>query len=162
MISLIADDLHLDRFLNYFYPPPNRKLLQVFTTYEYKKVEQDKLPRNSWLHFDPYASLKFAVMLQDTTARNGSLFAIPTSHAEGKTIRENFMQHKEAFKKGFSHRFVDYQEIYNTKYTEKDAIHINTKVGDLLILNTDNWHAGGVIQEDDAERMAIYYHNRQQ
>jgi ectoine hydroxylase-related dioxygenase (phytanoyl-CoA dioxygenase family) len=72
------------------------------------------------------------------------------------------MKHQTVFQKGIAHRFIDYQDIYESAYTEEQAIHIDVKAGDLLVLNTDNWHAGGIIQEDGEERMAIYYHNRQQ
>lgn len=162
MISLIADDNHLDNFLNHFYPPPNRKLMQVFTTHEYKLVGGEEIPRNSWLHFDPYPALKYAVMLQETNEENGALFVIPESHDEGKHIRENMLEHKASFKKGFSHRFVDYKESFQSRYTEEDKVFINALPGDLLVLNTDAWHGGGVLKSEDQDRMAIYYHNRQQ
>lgn len=160
-ISLIAEDPYLDDFLNHFYPPPNRKLMQVFTTHEYKKAEGDEVPRNSWLHFDPYPALKFAVMLQETDEDNGTLFVIPGSHDEGKHIRENMLEHKANFKKGFSHRFIDYQESFDSRYTEDDKVFIDASPGDLLVLNTDVWHGGGVLKNESRDRMAIYYHNRQ-
>jgi|TARA_R110002096_G_scaffold20180_2_gene67154 hypothetical protein len=161
MTSLVADDGHLDRFLNYFYSPPNRKLMQVFTTHEYKIVEDADIPRNSWLHFDPYPALKYAVMLQETDEENGALFVIPESHDEGKHIRENMLEHKATFNKGFSHRFVDYDESFQSRYTEEDKVFINATPGDLLVLNTDAWHGGGVLKSEERDRMAIYYHNRQ-
>lgn len=162
MISLIADDSHLDKFLNYFYPPPNRKLMQVFTTHEYKVVEGEEIPRNSWLHFDPYPALKYAVMLQETNEENGALFVIPESHDEGKYIRQNMLEHKASFKKGFSHRFIDYKEIFESRYSDNDRTYINASPRDLLVLNTDAWHGGGVLKTEKNDRMAIYYHNRQQ
>ena len=162
MISLIADDAHLDGFLNHFYKPPNRKLMQVFTTHEYKLTAGEEIPRNSWLHFDPYPALKYAVMLQETNEENGALFAIPGSHDEGKHIRENMLEHKAGFKKGFSHRFIDYKETFQSRYTEDDRVYIDANPGDLLILNTDVWHGGGVLKSEERDRMAIYYHNRQQ
>lgn len=162
MVSLIAADQHLDRFLNHFYPPPNRKLMQIFTTHESHAIAGAEVPRNSWLHFDPYPALKYAVMLQETNEDNGALFVIPGSHPEGKEIRETLLGHKGSFKKGFSHRFVDYEDIYESQYSEDDKIYIDASVGDLLVLNTDTWHGGGVLRSEDRDRMAIYYHNRQQ
>ena len=162
MISLIADDSHLDMFLNNFYKPPNRKLMQVFTTHEYKVVTGEEVPRNSWLHFDPYPALKYAVMLQETNEENGALFVIPGSHDEGRHIRENMLEHKASFKKGFSHRFIDYQDTFKSRFTEDDKVFIDASPGDLLVLNTDAWHGGGVLKSEQNDRMAIYYHNRQQ
>jgi ectoine hydroxylase-related dioxygenase (phytanoyl-CoA dioxygenase family) len=100
-------------------------------------------------------------MLQETDEENGALFVIPESHDEGKHIRENMLEHKATFNKGFSHRFVDYDESFQSRYTEEDKVFINATPGDLLVLNTDAWHGGGVLKSEERDRMAIYYHNRQ-
>jgi hypothetical protein len=158
--ALVSKEDSLNHFLNHFFPPPNKKLLQIFSTYDYIKIKETEMPRNAWLHFDPYEAIKYAVMLQDTDQSNGCLFVIPKSQSEGKYIRESLMEHKVTYKGGLSHRFVDYRDKIKSNYSEQDIVFVDTKIGDLLILNTDCWHGGGIIQEEGKERIAIYYHNR--
>ena len=159
-VNLIQKEKILSQFVDYFFPVPNQKNLQIFSTYDFVQVNCEQRPRNSWLHFDPYKAIKFAVMLQETNKDNGCLFVIPKSQKEGKFIRENLMEHKISYKKGLSHRFVDYSEKIKTKFSENDIVYVDSDVGDLIILNTDCWHGGGNILKPGKERIAIYYHNR--
>jgi hypothetical protein len=45
-------------------------------------------------------------------------------------------------------------------FTPEQIISINSSIGDVILLNTDNYHSGGVILEDGKYRNAIYVHNR--
>ena len=82
---------------------------------------------------------------------------IPGSQNEGKYFRENVL--KSTKWKG--------QDVLNchepfskSKYETSDAICPSVDAGDLLIFDTDAWHAGGEIKSLGLERKAIIVHNR--
>jgi ectoine hydroxylase-related dioxygenase (phytanoyl-CoA dioxygenase family) len=108
------------------------------------------------MHVDPYHALKFSTYLCDTSAENGALQVIPGSAWIGKRIRnENSI---EALLNSDLYTFE--KSKYYSKDLEEKRIFVEANAGDLLILDTDVIHCGGIIQKSGLERMTLIYHNR--
>lgn len=140
-----------------------KRFLQVFASWEKRIVTDQDLGRHSWLHADPYASLKFAFFPFGATKDNGAPMVVPKSRAEGKVIREQFMSMgPKGIHGGVAHRMIDFQQYCPqlVTRTEDEAIHVEVSDRDLLILDTDTYHAGGKIVQKDKQRIAVYIHNR--
>lgn len=140
-----------------FFEGCNNKGLQVFSSYEYKSIfEVHDLPRNAFMHVDPYHSFKFFCYLTDTTKDNGALQVIPDTTWIGSAIRsENSL---ESLLGG------DAYTLEKSRYRSNDLmekrIYVEGSAGDLIILNTDVMHCGGQILSSGLERMTVIYHNR--
>jgi hypothetical protein len=133
------------------------KGLQTFSSYEYLcESEVKSLPRNSHMHIDPYHSLKFFSYLTDTNEDNGSLKIIPETSWIGKKIRKE--NNVDNLLTTDSYTFS--KSKYYNEEIENSAIFIEGKAGDLIVLDTDVVHCGGIIKMNGLERMSIIYHNR--
>jgi len=150
----------LNNILNRHFSPNCQKFLQVFSTRETKIVDDKNLPRNSHMHIDPYESLKFATFFQKTTKENGALRVIPGSFKEGSFIRKEFIFNNKGKGQygGDPHRMDEFPEDMVTFY-QNESLYIDCDIGDLVILNTDNYHSGGTLLENSS-RQALYVHNR--
>jgi len=158
---LFFQDPALSSQVDEYYGGRCDKFMQTFSTKELGKVMSEDLGRQSWMHVDPYASMKYACFLTKTTSENGALRVIPGSRACGQKIREEWMwkTDKKGIKGGMPHRLVDFPpEMVTVK--EEDAIYIECNPGDLVAIDTDVFHAGGDIQKEGETRTAIYVHNR--
>lgn len=150
----------LNHILDKHFSPNCQRFLQTFSTRETKLVSNDNLPRNSHMHIDPYESLKFATFFQKTTKENGALRVIPGSFKEGSIIRKKFISNNKGKGQygGDPHRMDEFPNDM-VSFSQEDYTYINCDIGDLVILNTDNYHSGGTLLEDSF-RQAVYVHNR--
>ncbi len=128
--------------------------MQYFMTHEYHVIDEKKLPRNAFLHFDPYQALKFIIYLKDTDASNGAFRYIPKTHIRGKELREKHCQTNKGKQKAYR---IDYHEDVN----ENDIQHAEAPAGSLIIFDTDTFHGGGIIKKAGAERMVLNFHCRE-
>jgi len=140
-----------------FFGGCSQKGLQVFSSYEYLTEQEAKhLPRNSYMHIDPYHALKFSTYLCDVTAENGALQVIPGTVCIGKRIRdENTVESLLT-----SDMYTFEKSKYYSSELESKRMFIEAKAGDLLVLDTDIIHCGGLLQKPGLERMTVIYHNR--
>lgn len=138
---------------------PNQFCMQIFMSNEYKVLDEKKWPRNSYLHFDPYSSLKFFLFLTDTDVEGGATHYVPQSHKVGRSYRMKKLNLGDTtgLHGGCKHRLEDYTDT--PEYTQKDAVPVVAKRGDLLVIDTDTLHYGGVLQKE-ANRKVILVHNR--
>jgi ectoine hydroxylase-related dioxygenase (phytanoyl-CoA dioxygenase family) len=146
-----------------YYGPFCQRFLQVFASWEKRVVTDKNLGRHSWLHADPYASLKFAFFPFGATKQNGAPKVVPNSRQEGAVIRQQFMsRNPSGIQGGIAHRMIDFYEQCPELITrtEDEAIDVEVSERDLLILDTDTYHAGGKILDDNQERIAVYIHSR--
>jgi hypothetical protein len=147
----------LTQLTDAFFEGANNKGLQVFSSYEtlsYREVNE--LPRNSHMHVDPYHSLKFFSYLTDTTKENGALQLIPGTSWIGKKIRKENSINELLTSDLYTFKKSNY---YNSDL-EKETTFIEGKAGDLIILDTDTVHCGGILVKPGLERLTIIYHNR--
>ena len=153
----------VNEVIDQYYGKRCQRFMQTFCSWEQNIVKESELARHSWLHSDPYAALKFAFFPLGATKETGALMVIPNSRAEGKNIREKFMSKKPAgMNGGIAHRMIDFREHCPDLITreEKEAIYIEASPTDLVIIDTDTYHGGGNISLENAERIAVYIHNR--
>ncbi len=146
-----------------YYGPFCQRFLQIFASWEKRIVTDQDLGRHSWLHADPYASLKFAFFPFGATKQNGAPRVVPNSRQEGAVIRQQFMsRNPSGIQGGIAHRMIDFYEQCPELITrtEDEAIDVEVSERDLLILDTDTYHAGGKILDDNQERIAVYIHSR--
>ena len=161
--SIIFENYHVNKIISDYYSDNCNRFLQVFASWENKMVEDDDLARYSWLHSDPYASLKFAFFPFGASKKNGAPRVVPKSRSEGETIRKQFMSRgPKGIQGGVAHRMIDFKEQCPDLITrsEDEAISVEVSPNDMLILDTDTYHAGGNILEPHQERIAVYIHNR--
>jgi len=150
----------LNNIVNSFYGTPNNKFMQVFAyhdTITRNKKWVDGMNHAGGLHFDPFQSLKFATYLTDVSIKNGMTRVIPKSQNEGAYFRlhelkETMWENKPVLDCHAPFKF--------SSYTKEDAICPEVSAGDLVIFDTDCWHAGGEILEAGLERKCIIFHNR--
>jgi hypothetical protein len=162
LLSVISNK-SLNDIVDSYYGSNSQKFMQTFSTHEKHSVDDDLLGRHSWLHVDPYQSLKFAFFPLGTTKESGCLRVIPQSNKEGRTIREQFMsKNPKGLNGGIAHRMVDFKNYCPDLVTrsEDEVIYIECSHLDLVAIDTDTYHAGGAIEKDGLERLAVYIHNR--
>lgn len=147
----------LSEMSDIFFEGCNNKGLQVFSSYEYRSIfEVDNLPRNAFMHVDPYHSFKFFCYLTDTTKDNGALQVIPDTTWIGRAIRsENSI---DSLLSGDAYTLE--KSRYHSNDLMEKRIYVEGNAGDLVILNTDVMHCGGQILVRGLERMTVIYHNR--
>ena len=95
--------------------------------------------------------------------QNGAPRVVPNSRQEGAVIRQQFMsRNPSGIQGGIAHRMIDFYEQCPELITrtEDEAIDVEVSERDLLILDTDTYHAGGKILDDNQERIAVYIHSR--
>jgi ectoine hydroxylase-related dioxygenase (phytanoyl-CoA dioxygenase family) len=139
------------------------KFLQTYSTYESNVVDNSELDRHSWMHVDPYQALKVAFFPLGSTIKSGALRVIPNSRQEGSIIRQQFMsQNPKGLRGGIAHRMVDFREHCPTLITrnEDEAIYLECSPTDICFLDTDTYHGGGLVTDNNLERMAFFIHNR--
>jgi len=165
----IMNSQPLNDVLDEYYGKGCQRFLQTFSTMENTVVDKKDLARHSWMHVDPFASLKFAFFPYGSTAKTGALRVIPNSRQEGATIRQHFMKTENPLSKnpqglrgGIAHRLIDFQKECPNLVTKRegDAVFIEASPHDLVIIDTDTYHAGGEMKEQNKTRMAVYIHNR--
>jgi len=155
----VKNDL-LNKVLDQHFSKNCQRFLQTFSTRENKLVDDKNLPRNSHMHIDPYESLKFATFFQKTTKENGALRVIPKSFGEGSIIRMEFISNNKGKGQygGDPHRLNEFPREM-VSFNETDGVYLDCDIGDLVILNTDNYHSGGTLLKSSS-RQALYVHNR--
>ena len=165
----IMNSQPLNDVLDEHYGKGCQRFLQTFSTMENTVVDKKDLARHSWMHVDPFASLKFAFFPYGSTAKTGALRVIPNSRQEGATIRQHFMKTENPLSKnpqglrgGIAHRLIDFQKECPDLVTrrEEEAVFIEASPCDLVIVDTDVYHTGGEMKEQNKTRMAVYIHNR--
>jgi len=110
-------------------------------------LKHSKRPVTSW-HYDATQSLKFWVNLQDTDEKNGALLVAPGTHYLGRLIAENNLLKGISIKKMRT-------GVRNDSIVLQNRISLNVSFGDLIIFDTDIFHTGGLISENQ-ERLSIY------
>jgi hypothetical protein len=163
IVKQVFESKTVNKVIDEYYGQSCKRFLQVFASWEKRVVTNENLGRHSWLHADPYAALKFAFFPFGATKDNGAPMVVPKSRAEGKIIREQFMSMgPKGIHGGIAHRMIDFQECCPQLITrtEDESVHIEVSDRDLLILDTDTYHAGGKITEKNKQRIAVYIHNR--
>ena len=112
------------------------------------------------MHFDPYRAIKFIVYLTDSNNENGAFCCIPKSHHVGKMYRETKMNihDKSGLLGGVRHRLEDYTD--NPEHVAKDVISCDGSAGDMIIIDTDILHMGGIVKSENNIRKVIIVHNR--
>lgn len=140
-----------------FFAGCSNKNMQIFSSYETLSADNvETLPRNSYMHVDPYHSFKYFVYLMDTNKENGALQVIPGTSWIGKNIRsENSM---DSLLNSDSYTFKTSK--YYDKSLEDNILYIEGNAGDCIILDTDTMHCGGVILKEGLERLSIVSHSR--
>lgn len=162
LLQLMQSPYLINMTQDYFSSPTNYAM-QVFMSHEYNVVDENSkinIRSNSHLHWDPYHSLKFFLYLTDVDESNGATHFVPKSRKLGKLYREEKMNLRSTsgLEGGVPNRLQDYEE--DPIYTEKDAMPVKAKAGDLLVFDTDALHYGGDILEAGLERKLIIIHNR--
>ena len=110
-------------------------------------LKYSKKPVTSW-HYDATQSLKFWVNLQDTDEKNGALLVAPGTHYLGRLIAENNLLKGISIKKMRT-------GVRNDDIVLQNRISLNVSFGDLIIFDTDIFHTGGLISENQ-ERLSVY------
>ena len=162
LVELFAENEELNTVVESYLGKTYQKLMQIYSTYETCVVSDEEKGRQADLHIDPHASLKFAVFPIGSTKESGALRIIPGSREEGKKIRESFILPAgphAGYLGGYPHRMMDFPADMVT-FQEEDAQYLECSPTDLVILDTDIYHGGGVLLEDGKERLAVYLHNR--
>lgn len=140
-----------------FFGGCSQKCMQSFSTYEtISSNEVSILPRNSYMHVDPYHALKFSTHLTDVDEKNGALQVIPETCWIGQKIR-----HENSIDSLLSSDVYTFSKSsYFDQELEKKTVYVNARAGDLIILNTDVMHCGGVLKASGLERMTVNMHYR--
>jgi len=161
--NYIMSNHDLNSILDQYYSPNCQRFMQTFCGMENKVVADENLGRHSWIHVDPYAALKFAFFPYGARKETGALKIIPNSRAEGATIRQQFMsQNPTGLNGGIAHRLVDFEKMCSTLVTrkEEESIYLECDPLDLVIIDTDMYHAGGMMEKENHTRISVYIHNR--
>ena len=158
--SLFAKNEWLNSIVDLYYGTPNKKSMQTFATHDFIKRNEewiDGINHNGGLHFDPWQALKFSTYITGATKETGATRIIPGSQPEGQYLRTRVL--KETI--------YNNEPTYNThelfklsKYQAEDSIYLEVNPGDLVIFDTDLWHGGGEILEENKERKFVVCHNR--
>jgi|TARA_S200002703_G_scaffold139630_1_gene130395 hypothetical protein len=151
--------LELKNLVDEYLGTPNQYFLQIFMSNEFNVVEASEKARNSYLHFDPYPSLKFFLYLTDADIDNGATQYVPGSREVGRDYRINKLNLADTtgIHGGCKHRLEDYTE--SPEYTEADTVPIIAKRGDLVVIDTDVLHLGGFLKKN-SDRKVVIVHNR--
>ena len=124
---------------------------EVFITHDYK--HDNGLARNGYLHFDRIYTFKYFIYLTDVDENCGPFSVVPKSHIKGKQLRENT---SGAYAQLKNRILLDYPDL---GYTSDEVVPVLGNAGDLIIFDTDLFHLGGVVKENN-ERLIIRGHTR--
>lgn len=131
--------------------PHCQENLQTFTSFEYKKsTEADGKPRNSYWHFDPWRALKYFFYLEDVDLSNGCLRVMEDTLSISKDIRNKYPLQE----------IVDKYYIVEDLIDDNKVINFEGKRGSMIVFDTDLFHVGSNILDDNKKRMIITVHNR--
>jgi hypothetical protein len=123
----------------------------IFITHDYK--HDNGLARNGFLHFDRIYTFKFFIYLTDVNENCGPFSVVPKSHIKGKELRLQTIGEYEELKNRI---LLDYPDL---GYTSDEVVPVLGNAGDLIIFDTDLFHLGGVVKENN-ERLIIRGHTR--
>lgn len=157
MSAFLTDSMR--DLVNTYLGVPNQFCMQIFMSNEFAVLEEKDWSRNHYLHFDPYSSLKFMLYLTDVDEEGGATHYVPGSRETGKYYREEKMDLHDltGLQGGCKHMLEDYSDP--VAYTKEDSVPIIAQRGDLLILDTDTLHYGGLLKSP-SNRKVILLHNR--
>ena len=124
---------------------------EVFITHDYK--HDNGLARNGYLHFDRIYTFKYFIYLTDVSVDCGPFSVVPKSHIKGKELR---LQTKGQYEELKNRILLDYPDL---GYTSDEVVPVLGNAGDLMIFDTDLFHLGGVVKENN-ERLIIRGHTR--
>jgi len=157
VITNTFNNTWFSNFADIYFRCPNQQMLQVFFSHEYLKPDDvEGVTRNSVLHVDPYEALKYMIYINDCDENNGAFRYIKGSHSDGYQARTS---HTVGTLLGDKYR-LDQNPALASKYSENDVTYASASAGSLLIFTTDIIHGGGILKQDNTERMAIICHNR--
>ena len=108
-----------------FYKCPHEFGKQFFLSHEYIVQPTSELPRNAYMHMDPYQALKFIIYLTDTTKENGAFRYVPNTVRLGRALREEFCKDDEGRRDAYRvdyHKFITYSDE-DVKYCEASLDH---------------------------------------
>ena len=123
----------------------------IFITHDYK--HDNGLARNGFLHFDRIYTFKFFIYLTDVNENCGPFSVVPKSHIKGKELR---LQTRGEYEELKNRILLDYPDL---GYTSDEVVPVLGNAGDLIIFDTDLFHLGGVVKENN-ERLIIRGHTR--
>ena len=124
---------------------------EVFITHDYK--HDNGLARNGYLHFDRIYTFKYFIYLTDVNENCGPFSIVPKSHIKGKQLRKDITGQYTEQKNRI---LLDYPEL---GYAAEDVVPMLGNAGDLMIFDTDLFHMGGVVKENN-KRLIIRGHTR--
>ena len=140
----------------------------VFSTFDY--IITDKIANNGFLHYDRKSALKFFIYLTDVSKKNGAFYAAPRSNKYGKTHRINQWGTLKAHQI-YDHNYLLKRLFFNKKYSSiknkieldeleenYDLIPIEANAGSLIVFDSDTLHKGGIIEENNLERLILRLH----
>ena len=108
---------------------------------------------NGYLHFDRIYTFKYFIYLTDVNENCGPFSVVPKSHIKGKELR---LQTKGEYEELKNRILLDYPDL---GYTSDEVVPVLGNAGDLMIFDTDLFHLGGVVKENN-ERLIIRGHTR--
>jgi hypothetical protein len=159
LVSVFTTD-EFKRIVGSYLGEPNQFCMQIFCSEDSAVIKDEALCwRGGQLHWDPYASLKFLLYLTDADENTGASHIIPNTRELGREYRQHKMdirKHDGLFG-GCKHRLEDFSST--PEYTKSDALPVICKRGDLVLLDTDVLHYGGVMRKP-GRRKVILVHNR--
>ncbi len=137
-----------------FYKCPHEFGKQFFLSHEYIVQPTSELPRNAYMHMDPYQALKFIIYLTDTTKENGAFRYVPNTVRLGRALREEFCKDDEGRRDAYR---VDYHKFIT--YSDEDVKYCEAPAGSLIVFDTDLFHGGGLL-EKPKDRKVLNFHCR--
>jgi len=137
--------------ISQLYMGPHNLNSDIFITHDYK--HDNGLARNGFLHFDRIYTFKFFIYLTDVDEDCGPFSVVPKSHVKGKQLRSQTRGEYEELKNRI---LLDYPDL---GYTSDEVVPILGNAGDLIIFDTDLFHLGGVVKENN-KRLIIRGHTR--
>jgi len=124
---------------------------ELFVTHEFRN--DNGLGRNGYLHYDRIHTFKFILYLTDSDKQSGAFSYIPESHLDGKYLRTR--DTNKNYEDQTNRVLIDHPDLCS----EEDIVSVDAPAGSLIILDTDLFHLGGMV-EDGKERKLIRLHLR--
>ena len=126
---------------------------EIFMTHEYRNDRG--MEANGYLHFDKFSTFKYMIYLTDADETSGAFSCVPGTRIDGQFLRER------AWAAGYEHKDIKNKPLldYNDGcgYSIEDIKPICAPAGTLIIFDTDLFHLGGRIKENN-ERKLLRFH----